>query len=131
MVRGKIVLVAVGLAAFIRFTWRSDDGACRLVPASWSADDLDDETLQQIAFKADGTGEMSYAFNYIVHTDVRFRYTSSGDDLDLVYTRGTGERRRRVHYVTELRKHRCELRFDETPFPSDVESVGVETYSRR
>lgn len=44
---------------------------------------------------------------------------------------GTREQTRRVRWHTEARGGRCLLRFDESPFPSDVESLDVESYSRK
>jgi hypothetical protein len=116
-------LVALGLRGR-----RRDE--CALAPAYWNADGLDGETVQQIGFSADGRGEMSYAFNYIVHTDVRFRYSVDGDYVNFRYTRGTRERERRVRWRAEERGATCVLRFDESPFPRDVESADVDSYSR-
>jgi hypothetical protein len=125
-----VMTLLVGMAWLGSCLRCSDLSTCPLSPAHWNAEGLDDESFQQISFAFDGSGEMSYAFNYIVHTDVRFQYRAERGWVDIRYTRGTSENQRRVRFTTTARRDRCELRFEDTPFPGDVESLEVTTYSR-
>jgi hypothetical protein len=127
---GRVVLLLVVGVWLVRALRCSEDTRCGLAPATWTADGLDDETFQDISFGGDGTGDMAYAFNRVVPTQVRFRYRVDGDHVELNYTDGTRERGRTVGWETRARGGRCELRFAPSPFPGDVESVEGVGYSR-